>query len=144
MRTLHMSRAVYDAIRRHAELSYPDECCGALLGIGTQDGWRVDASIEAANLNAGTVRSRYQIAPRDLVAIERAARERGLGIAGFYHSHPDGPAQWSQVDLSEAHWPGCSCVITSVHRGKAEQTRSFTLAGGSDKRFEPESIAVEE
>jgi proteasome lid subunit RPN8/RPN11 len=82
----------------------------------------------------------------ELVKIEREARKRGLGIAGFYHSHPDHPAQWSLTDLAEAHWLGCSYVITAVAAGKATVTNSFMLAGATeeDKRFEQESVEVEQ
>jgi len=63
---------------------------------------------------------------------------------GFYHSHPDHPARWSQTDLAEAHWLGCSYVITSVEAGQATETRSFVLAGATEdeKRLEPEKITV--
>ena len=47
-------------------------------------------------------------------------------------------------DLEEAHWTGCSYVITSVQQGKAAQTNSFELAGDeSSKRFVDETIVVE-
>ena len=66
-------------------------------------------------------------------------------IAGFYHSHPDHPAQWSQTDFAEAHWVGCCYVITEVAQGKAATTNSFLLAGTTeeDKRFEMQTIEVE-
>ena len=69
-----------------------------------------------------------------------------MSIAGFYHSHPDHPAQWSQTDLAEAHWLGCSYVITAVAKGVAAQTNSFRLAGDTEenKRFELEQIEVHE
>jgi proteasome lid subunit RPN8/RPN11 len=38
--------------------------------------------------------------------------------AGFYHSHPDHPVQWSPTDFAEAHWLGCSYVITEAAQGK--------------------------
>ena len=66
---------------------------------------------------------RYHIDPRELVRIQRQGHERGLDIVGFYHSHPDHPARWSQTDLAEAHWIGCSYVITAVEHGKAAQTK---------------------
>jgi proteasome lid subunit RPN8/RPN11 len=80
----------------------------------------------------------------ELVKIEREARSKGLGIGGFYHSHPDHPAQWSPTDFAEAHWLGCSYVITAVEQGKAAVTNSFLLAGviEEDKRFEDEDIEV--
>jgi proteasome lid subunit RPN8/RPN11 len=144
MSALHLPHAVYQAIRAHGERTYPHECCGALLGVKAEDGWRVEASIEAGNTRTDSAHNRYQIAPLELMKIERTARQRGLAIAGFYHSHPDHPAQWSQTDFNEAHWIGCSYVITAVEKGKAAQTNSFALMGSSEetKRFEPEPIAV--
>ena len=145
MGILDLKRPVYEAIRAHGEETYPHECCGALLGRASAQGWRVEASVRAGNTRTDSAHNRYGIAPVELIRIEREARGLGLEIAGFYHSHPDHPAQWSATDLSEAHWLGCSYVITAVARGKATVTNSFLLAGGSEeeKRFEQESIAVD-
>ena len=81
-----------------------------------------------------------------MVRIEFDARRQGLDIAGFYHSHPDHPAQWSATDLEDAHWLGCCYVITSVAQGKATVTNAFLLAGTveEDKHFEPQTILVDE
>jgi proteasome lid subunit RPN8/RPN11 len=146
MTTLQLTRAVFEAIRSHGELTYPDECCGALLGHSMQEGWRVEASVPAGNTRTDSAHNRYQIAPIELVKIERDARRQGLGIAGFYHSHPDHPPQWSLTDLSEAHWLGCSYVITAVAKGKATVTNSFHLAGATEeeKRFEKETILIDD
>jgi proteasome lid subunit RPN8/RPN11 len=145
MGILHLSRAVYEAIRAHGEETYPNECCGALLGKPSQDGWIVEAAVAAGNTRTDSAHNRYQISPLELVKIERDARRQGLGIAGFYHSHPDHPAEWSSTDLAEAHWLGCAYVITAVAKGKAAVTNSFTLAGSTeeDKRFEQEIILVD-
>ena len=146
MGVLHLTRAIYEAIRAHGEETYPHECCGALLGKSTSDGWQVQAAVRAGNTRTDSAHNRYHIAPLELVKIERDARRQGLGIAGFYHSHPDHPAQWSATDFAEAHWLGCSYVITAVAQGKATVTNSFLLAGatGDDKRFEPDTIKVDE
>lgn len=141
---LQVKKSVYDAIRAHGEETYPHECCGALLGRTTEDGWLIEASVRAGNTRTDSAHNRYQIAPVELVKIEREARQQGLSIGGFYHSHPDHPAQWSQTDFAEAHWLGCSYVITAVEQGRAEITNSFFLAGTTeeDKRFEHETIAL--
>jgi proteasome lid subunit RPN8/RPN11 len=143
---LRLTPAVYAAIRAHGEQAYPQECCGALLGHLMQEGWRVEAAVPAGNARTDSARSRYQITPLDLVKIEREARSLGLGIAGFYHSHPDHPAHWSPTDLAEAHWLGCCYLITRVSHGKAAETNSFLLAGETeeDKRFEQQTIQVDE
>jgi len=142
---LRLTRAVYDQIRAHGEQTYPNECCGALLGVSTPEGWQIQAAVPAANARTDSAHNRYQIAPIELVKIEREARRRGLGIAGFYHSHPDHPAQWSLTDLSEAHWLGCCYVITAIVGGKATATNSFILAGETEeeKHFEQETIVVD-
>ncbi len=146
MGILHLTGAVYRAIRAHGEEAYPHECCGALLGKSTGESWRVEKFIPAGNTRTDSAHNRYQIAPAELVKIERGARQQGLEIAGFYHSHPDHPAQWSPTDFAEAHWIGCSYVITEVADGKAAVTNSFRLAGETEetKRFEPDTIILEE
>ena len=145
MSMLHLTRDVYEQIRSHGEQTYPNECCGALLGHSSPEGWRVEAAVPAGNTRTDSAHNRYQIAPLELVRIERKARRQGLGIAGFYHSHPDHPAHWSTTDLAEAHWLGCSYVITAVAQGKATETNSFLLAGDTeeDKRLEQEGILVD-
>lgn len=100
--------------------------------------------VRAGNTRADSPQNRYNIDPKELIAAQRLAREKGEDIVGFYHSHPDHPARWSQTDFNEAHWFGCSYVITSVKQGKAEVTNSFVLQGSSEeeKRFADEPIEV--
>jgi len=143
---LRVTQAVFASIRAHGEETYPHECCGALLGESTPEGWRVTAAVRAGNTRTDSAHNRYHIAPLELVRIERDARRQGLGIAGFYHSHPDHPAQWSATDFAEAHWLGCSYVITEVAQGKAAVTNSFLLTGSveEDKQFVRESIELED
>jgi proteasome lid subunit RPN8/RPN11 len=80
-----------------------------------------------------------------LVKVQRQARGLGLDIVGFYHSHPDCPAQWSKTDFDEAHWVGCSYIITRINHGKADVTNSFLLAGTGedDKQFLDEPVEIE-
>jgi len=143
MNTLHIPKPIFEAMRTHGEETYPHECCGVLLGHPTPEGWRVAEAVRAGNTRTDSAHNRYHIAPIELVKIQREATKQGLDIAGFYHSHPDHPAQWSPTDFAEAHWIGCSYVITEVAQGKARTTNSFLLAGTTeeDKRFENETIA---
>ncbi len=146
MSVLRVDAPVYRAIRAHGEETYPHECCGALLGHDSPEGWHIVASVKAGNTRTDSAHNRYSIAPAELVQIEREARRQGLSIAGFYHSHPDHPAQWSPTDFAEAHWIGCSYIITAVAQGEATVTTSFMLAGRTeeDKRFEQETIQVDD
>jgi len=141
---LIINNAGYESLRRHGEETYPFECCGALLGRITDHGREVEAVVRCSNTRVDRPQDRYSIDPKELLRLQRQADEQGLEIVGFYHSHPDHPARWSQTDLAEAHWLGCSYVITSVEAGQATQTRSFVLAGATEdeKRLEPEKITT--
>jgi proteasome lid subunit RPN8/RPN11 len=141
---LWIEEAALAELRRHGEEAYPHESCGVLLGRGL-DGARLVGAVErCANARHDRSQDRYVIDPRQILRVERLGRERGQEIVGFYHSHPDHPARWSATDLDEAHWLGCSYVITRVARGRAEDTNAFLLAGASeaDKRFLDEEIRV--
>jgi len=141
---LKLPQSAYDQLRRHGEETYPHECCGVLLGQMDGDQRRVTSIAPCGNTRSDSPHNRYHIDPKELICIQREGRDRGEDIVGFYHSHPDHPARWSQTDLAEAHWLGCSYVITSVEEGKAAVTNAFELAGAdeNDKKFLDEKIEV--
>jgi proteasome lid subunit RPN8/RPN11 len=155
---LRIEYADYEALRAHGEETYPNECCGVLLGksiAGESNNTEavnsaaatnhVQQIVRAGNTRTDSAHNRYNIAPQELVKIQRQARGLGLDIVGFYHSHPDHPAQWSTTDFAEAHWLGCSYIITSIEHGKAATTNSFLLrgTGEDDKKFEDEPIQID-
>jgi proteasome lid subunit RPN8/RPN11 len=142
---LKLSFADYTTLRAHGEETYPHECCGVLLGNAAADGNQVRQTVRAGNTRTDSAHNRYNIAPEELVRIQRQARKLGLDIVGFYHSHPDHPAMWSSTDFAEAHWVGCSYVITSVEKGNAKITNSFLLTGTGedDKQFIDEPVEIE-
>ncbi len=141
---IQFSQRELDALRRHAEQAYPRECCGILLGHRRGEVRIVAEVVPCENMvpPSSAVRS-YLIAPQELIRAQREGRERALEIVGFYHSHPDHPAQWSSSDLEEACWPGCSYVIIGIARGRAAETRSFALLGSEDDRhFDAEPLEM--
>jgi proteasome lid subunit RPN8/RPN11 len=139
---LKISQSALEDLRRHGEQTYPNECCGVLVGKLEGEARRVSATAHCANTRSDSPQDRYNIDPKELVRVQREARERGEDVVGFYHSHPDNPARWSKTDLAEAHWIGCSYVITAIEGGLAGRTCSFELAGTGeeDKRFLDEEI----
>jgi proteasome lid subunit RPN8/RPN11 len=143
---LKISRSLYERLRRHGEETYPHECCGVLVGEFDEEGGKVVRTlVQCGNTRTDSPANRYHISPSDLVRIQREALLAGHDILGFYHSHPDHPALWSATDLAEAHWTGCSYVITSVENGRADFTNSFLLVGEEDgRRLEDELYEVSE
>ena len=118
--TLHPGIA--DAVRHHGVETYPNECCGALVG---RDGV-VTATYALPNTTEEGPRRRFLVRPQDYCDAERRAGELGGELLGFYHSHPDHPAQPSQYDLDHA-WPFFSYIIVSVRAGAAETMTSWRL-----------------
>ncbi len=132
-----------EELRAHAEEVYPNECCGVLLGHVESDVRIIEKSIRCKNIEFDSTQ-RYSIAPADLIRIQRDAREQGLEIVGFYHSHPDHSPHWSTRDLAEAHWKGCEYTIISVVNGVAGEVNSYRLAGtDSEKKFVTEPVVTE-
>ena len=143
---LKLRKSEYDSLRQHGEQTYPHECCGVLLGRFEDDGTKTVARVVGCtNTRSDSPHNRYHIDPRELIRIQREGRERDEDIVGFYHSHPDHPAQWSSTDLAEAHWFGCSYLITSVERGASKLTNSFELTGSDEagKNLVHEKIELE-
>ena len=143
---LKISQSDLKCLRAHGEETYPHECCGVLLGTIDidKDERVVKQVIRAGNTRLDSLHNRYHIDPKELIAAQKQARQAELDIVGFYHSHPDHPARWSQTDFAEAHWIGCSYVITSVTKGKADLTNSFALSGSTEeyKKFVDEQILI--
>ena len=141
---LTIPKSLYDQLRAHGEETYPNECCGIMLGNSTNDALQVHQLIRAGNTRTDSAHNRYHIAPQELIKAQREARKAGLDIVGFYHSHPDHPAQWSPTDFAEAHWFNCAYVITTIEKGHAQITNSFLLTGATeeDKAFANQPIEV--
>jgi proteasome lid subunit RPN8/RPN11 len=142
--SLKISEQLYAELRAHGEETYPHECCGIMMGKAADDSITVSGLIRAGNTRTDSAHNRYNIAPGELIKAQREGRKAGLDIVGFYHSHPDHPAQWSITDFNEAHWFGCAYVITAIEKGAAKITNSFLLTGTGeeDKVFTNQPVEV--
>ncbi len=116
-----------EAMRTHGQLDYPHECCGLLIGRFAGNGKIVSEVFAISNAREEEhKRNRFLIRPEELLRGERHARTEGLGVVGFYHSHPDSRAVPSQYDLEHA-WPTYSYVIVSVREGHADELYSWEM-----------------
>jgi proteasome lid subunit RPN8/RPN11 len=87
-----------EAILARARTGHPFEVCGVLLGRTDAGGVVVEEVVAVENRERTAPWVRYEIAPEDLLRLQREARAAGRDIAGFYHSHPDHPARPSETD----------------------------------------------
>jgi proteasome lid subunit RPN8/RPN11 len=122
-----------NAIRVHGEKAYPNECCGILLGAIAHDDTRVVESIlPITNAREQAEQyHRFQIEPEDLLRAEKEAKARQQEVLGFYHSHPNHPAQPSEYDRNNA-LPFYSYIIVSVEKKKAASLTSWRLSGNRE------------
>ncbi len=81
------------------------------------------------------------IDPRDFLAVEKELKGSGHEILGFYHSHPNHPAEPSEFDRSHA-WPWYSYVILSILDHRPADLRAWLLDGDTSV-FRPDSLTVE-
>jgi proteasome lid subunit RPN8/RPN11 len=116
-------------IGAEGERAYPNECCGALIGEVDESGHRVALEILPVPNRRESEEQyhRFVIDPEDYLDAERVALKKGLGVLGFYHSHPDHPPVPSDYDREHA-LPWYSYVILAVDKGKAGAITSWELA----------------
>ena len=131
-------REIYD----HTESSYPNECCGLMIGTIDGDSHFVRTFRKCGNLNTERARDRYEMDPMDMLRTQREFEKGPWDIVGIYHSHPDHPSRPSQTDTDRA-WPGYSYVIISVQKGTVATANSWLLNEGEKKFYEEPLVAVQ-
>jgi proteasome lid subunit RPN8/RPN11 len=149
-----LSSDLAQKIRDHGAETYPHECCGALLGrdldVSTTSSpnaaelpsREIVALFPLVNRRDDSPRNRFSITSDDVRDAEKAAREKGIDVVGWYHSHPDHPAAPSEYDRDHA-WPWYSYIIVSVANGKPEDMTSWRLLDDRSK-FTPEALEIRE
>ena len=118
-----IAQSVVVDVIAHARECQPRECCGLLLGTSGD----IVASVRARNLAESS--TRFLIDPKSHIEARRAARNQGMEVVGFYHSHPHSQAYPSATDLAEAHYPEAVHLIVGFVDSNAE-IRIFSYAGG--------------
>jgi proteasome lid subunit RPN8/RPN11 len=161
---IRLSQKHLQAIRAHAESTYPEECCGIVLGylasegkivvevMPTENAWNTEAGAEFLGERTAESKRRqyamsttgYTYAPEVMLKTQKEARDRSLNIIGIFHSHPDHPAIPSEcVGVARRRhrlyaWQGYSYIIVTVQNGKAGELRSWSL--DDTHQFQAEAI----
>jgi proteasome lid subunit RPN8/RPN11 len=108
----------------HARATYPNECCGAMLGRVDGGAKEVLVAMKLENSSAGSQAARYELRPADLLAADKEARRQGMDLVGIYHSHPDCGAYFSKTDL-ENSCPWYSFIVLSIQKGEFDHANSW-------------------
>ncbi|MCS6954392.1 MAG: M67 family metallopeptidase [Bryobacterales bacterium] len=121
---IRIEKEAWETMVAHACQAYPEECCGAMLGVVDGAGKVVKLAVPLENVAAGPRRSRYELRPEDLLRADQEARRRGMGLIGIYHSHPDCDAYFSETDLKHS-CPWYSFVVLSIRGGRFDHANSW-------------------
>lgn len=119
---MKIAREAYEQVRAHASDGYPYEVCGMLIAARGSD--LVTQIRRVRNTVVERARDRYEMDPLDQIRIQRECDETGLDITGYYHSHPDHPAQASITD-SRRSWAGPVYMIVSCVSGEVVDGNAF-------------------
>ena len=106
--------------------SYPNECCGFLLGLEEVEKRLVSVVLPVVNISLENQHRRFMISPSDYLLAEKFADGKHLALLGIYHSHPDHPPVPSETDRLSAQ-PYFSYLIVSVINGTVDRIQSWRL-----------------
>jgi proteasome lid subunit RPN8/RPN11 len=150
---IEVARPTLDEIERHAAESYPQECCGVVVGDGARERVkRIDniqdrMHAEDPVAHPRDSRTAYFMDPQQLFAALRDAERESSLIRIFYHSHPDHGAYFSDEDKARAMawdepaYPGAYYLVVSVVGGRVADR--LAVRWDADRReFVPADLAV--
>jgi proteasome lid subunit RPN8/RPN11 len=121
---IEIDLAPWEQMVAHAEATYPNECCGVMLGKIDGADKSVCIAMPMENVSAGSQAARYELRPEDLLKADREARKHQMDLIGIYHSHPDCDAYFSETDLKNS-CPWYSFVVISVQNGRFDHANCW-------------------
>lgn len=147
---LTIDRGAYERIVSAALASFPEECCGILVGTARAGAAHVSHAIRAANVAPQRLRGRsFEVDSAVLFTVQRALRDRRGKrprevVLGYFHSHPLGVARPSRADLAGAHEPGLVTLIAVPDRRRTVVAMRAWLRLGNDRarRFRPVRLRI--
>ena len=121
-----MSRALYMEMVAHCLAGLPDEACGLLVGSYGGD----EATHLFVTPNAAASAMVYEIDPKEMLRVDRAAQDLAADIMGVFHSHTHTDAYPSPTDVAQAPDPTWHYALVSL-RDDAPVVRSYRIVDGN-------------
>jgi proteasome lid subunit RPN8/RPN11 len=136
---IELSEETHRRIEYHGEQTYPEECCGILLGFDHDGARHIEEMVEIDNSQDENRRRRFFITPDQYRQAEQTAAELHMDLLGFYHSHPDHPAIPSAFDKEHA-LPWFAYVIVSIQAGRAAGMAVWQLSEDRSRFLQKEIV----
>ena len=142
MMMIRISEVLARQIEQHGKQTYPEECCGMILGVSADDIQTVESIMEIDNSQSENHKRRFLITPQQYLQAERIAQEKNMELLGFYYSHPDHPAIPSVFDTEHA-LPLFTYIIVSISHGEAKSMTAWLLNKNRSRMVE-RALSVED
>ncbi|MEN8161073.1 MAG: M67 family metallopeptidase [Myxococcota bacterium] len=138
-----ISARVLNALCEHARETYPEECCGLLVGPAA--GVFEQASRCRNEMTRMHQRDRethprdgkeaFHMNEADLLRAVEEAEAKGLRVTGVYHSHTNGGSYFSELDQEFVRrvgfpFPDAQHVVISVLEGVVRESAVFRRIDG--------------
>lgn len=134
---LTLSVETWQAISRHAEEAFPEECCGVVITDGNFERVQRLENIQNKlhNLDPETYPRTaviaYAMDPKELELVIDNATRNGARLKAFYHSHPDHEAYFSDEDkafaspFGEPTFPNTAQIVVSLYQREVKRLAAF-------------------
>jgi [CysO sulfur-carrier protein]-S-L-cysteine hydrolase len=132
-----LTQEAWTEISRHAQETFPEECCGVIFSAGTTDQVvrvkNIQNRLHALDPQTypRTATIAYAMDPLELDSVIRQGEERGRRLKAFYHSHPDHDAYFSDEDkafaspFGEPTYPDVAQIVISIYNRAVKVIRAF-------------------
>ena len=136
-----ISSEVAGLLRASAMAAMPQECCGILFGTTSHgaQAYRITDARVTRNVAIEPERC-FEIDPAALIDAERAMRNGGAQLLGYYHSHPNGVASPSARDAVAS---ACDGRLWLIVAGDALTAWRNIASGSYHGAFEPLPIKID-
>ena len=132
-----LTQEAWNEISRHAQETFPEECCGVIFSARG-----VDCVLRLKNIQnklhaldpqtyPRTAAIAYAVDPLELESVIRQSEEKGQTLKAFYHSHPDHDAYFSDEDkafaspFGEPTYPDAAQIVVAVYNRAVKVIRAF-------------------
>jgi proteasome lid subunit RPN8/RPN11 len=131
-----LTQEAWNEISRHAQETFPEECCGVIFSARGADCVlrlkNIQNKLHALDPQTypRTAAIAYAVDPLELESVIRQSEEKGQTLKAFYHSHPDHDAYFSDEDkafaspFGEPTYPDAAQIVVAVYN-RAVVIRAF-------------------
>lgn len=134
---ISLGAPTWEALCRHAQETFPDECCGAILTSASGDEVRRIPNIQNV-MHAKDPQTyprdatiAYVMEPKALLAVLKEADSGHATLKAFYHSHPNHDAYFSAEDKRQAmfgdepSYPDIVHLVISIYDREVKAIQAY-------------------